>query len=142
MSFLLDTNAVSEWTKPKPDPGLAAWLANADEDRVFLSAITLAEIRFGIARLAPGQRREALEIWFKDDLAMRFDGRVLPVEAEVAGAWGKIAAACAAKGRPVGIMDGFIAATAMVHALTVVTRNTVDFEHTPVAVLNPWTIGA
>ncbi|MGO8953727.1 MAG: type II toxin-antitoxin system VapC family toxin [Rhodomicrobium sp.] len=142
MSFLLDTNAVSEWTKPRPDPGLAAWLDSVDEDRTFLSVITLAEIRFGIERLAPGRRRDGLGDWLKHELIPRFDGRVLLVDPGVADAWAMTVSACAGLGRPMGIMDGFIAATAIVHDLTLVTRNTVHFDHAPVRLLNPWTNSA
>jgi predicted nucleic acid-binding protein len=138
MSFLLDTNAVSEWTKPKPNPNLIAWLASVDEDRTFLSVITIAEIKFGIERLRPGQRRSDLESWLNGDLAARFEGKLLPVNAAVAEAWGKITAGRAAVGRPIPIMDGFIAATAAVFGLTLITRNTADFENTPAPLLNPW----
>ena len=103
-----------------------------------LSVITIAEIKFGIERLKPGRRRENLERWLNGDLAARFEGRVLPVTTAVAGAWGKITAARAAIGRPIPIMDGFIAATATVFELTLVTRNTADFENTPAPLLNPW----
>ena len=138
MTFLLDTNVVSEWTKPKPNPNLTAWLASVDEDRTFLSVITIAEIKFGIERLKPGKRRFDLESWLQGDLAARFEGRLLPVTAPVAEAWGKITAARAASGRCIPIMDGFIAATATVFELTLVTRNTADFENTPAPLLNPW----
>lgn len=138
MSFLLDTNAVSEWTKPKPDSGLTAWLASADEDHIYLSVITLAEVKFGIERLAKGHRRGTLELWLKDGLAPRFEGRILQVNADIAHRWGEVVAACAGMGRPIGIMDGFIAATAIAYRLTLITRNTADFEHTGVSLLSPW----
>jgi toxin FitB len=137
MSFLLDTNVVSEWTKPKPDANLISWLASVDEDRTFLSVITIAEIKFGIERLKPGQRRSSLESWLRVDLAGRFEGRLLPVNAAVAEAWGKLVAACAAAGRPIGVMDGFIAATALAFGLTLVTRNVADFENAGAPLLNP-----
>jgi toxin FitB len=138
MNFLLDTNAVSEWTKPAPDPGLVAWLAGVNEERVFISVITLAEITFGIERLAAGRRREALEKWLTDELRPRFDGRLLTVDGAVADRWGKIAAAGAALGRPIAVMDGFIAAIASVHGLTLVTRNVPHFANTGAVTLNPW----
>jgi toxin FitB len=138
MSFLLDANVVSEWTKPKPNANLIAWLASVDEDRTFMSVITIAEIKFGIERLKPGQRRSNLESWLDGDVARRFEGRLLPVNAAVAEAWGRIVAARAAAGRPMGVMDGFIAATALAFGLTLVTRNIADFENTVPALLNPW----
>jgi len=138
MSFLLDTNVVSEPTKPRPDPGLALWLASVDEDRTFLSAVTLAEISFGIERRETGERRAKLERWLHGDVKVRFAGRILPVDEAIAEVWGKVVAARAALGRPIGLMDGFIAATALVSGLTLVTRNTADFENTVPALLNPW----
>ena len=74
MSFLLDTNVVSEWVRPQPDPGVVGWLAQVDEDRVFLSVITLAELRYGIQRMATGSRRDRLDRWLRDELPIRFDG--------------------------------------------------------------------
>jgi predicted nucleic acid-binding protein len=138
MSFLLDTNVVSEPTKPKPDPGLTSWLASVDEDRLFISAVTLAEISFGIERRETGAGRTKLETWLHGDLKARFYGRILPVNEAVAETWGRLVAARAAAGRPIGLMDGFIAATALVHGLTLVTRNTADFENTGAPLLNPW----
>ena len=138
MSFLLDTNAVSEWTKPKPDPGLAAWLGSTNEEFIFLSVVTLAEIKFGIERLAAGRRRASLENWLGDELIARFDGRLLSIDGQIAQAWGKIVASCAALGRPIGIMGGFIAAIAAEHQLTLVTCNGAHFADAKITLLNPW----
>ena len=139
MTFLLDTNAVSEWVKPHPDPGIIAWLDEVDEDRVFLSVVTIAELRHGIDRLPRGRRRNRLEYWLGEDLPLRFDGRILPIDPPVAEAWGRTMAQQEARGRPIGTMDAFIAATATVHALALVTRNTSDFEAVLPAIVNPWT---
>ncbi len=138
MRFLLDTNAVSEWVKPRPDPGLAAWLSDVDEDRVYISVVTLAELRHGVARLPEGRRRSRLDRWLSDDLPLRFEGRVLPVDEPVAHAWGAIVAARDARGIPIGPMDAFIAATAQVHEMTVVTRNAAGFAASLDAVVSPW----
>jgi predicted nucleic acid-binding protein len=138
VSFLLDTSVVSEWVRARPNAGVVAWLADADEDRVFLSTITLAELRYGIERMATGQRRRRLDEWLTDDLASRFEGRVLPVDAHVADAWGRLMASGEAAGRPISVTDAFIAATAEVHGLALVTRNVADFERTVRAVVNPW----
>lgn len=139
MSFLLDTNVVSEWVRPRPDAGVVAWLAQADEDRVFISVVTLAELRYGIERMAAGQRRRRLDAWLDDELPLRFEGRVLAIDVAIADAWGKMTASREALGRPLGAADGFIAATAEVHGLTLVTRNVSDFDRTVKAVVNPWT---
>lgn len=141
MSFLLDTNAVSEWVKPRPNPGVVAWLAEVDEDRVFLSVVTLAELRHGVVRLAPGRRRKRLDLWLREELPLRFEGRILAVDHRVADAWGDVVAHGEKQGQPIGVMDAFIAATAEVHGLTIVTRNTSDFAASASALINPWTDG-
>src|SRR5215210_1866149 len=79
VNYLLDTNVVSEWTKPRPDPGVTDWLADADEDRVYLSVVTLAELRHGVERLADGARKARLDRWLTDELLLRFEGRVLAI---------------------------------------------------------------
>ena len=138
MNFLLDTNVVSEWIRRYPNPGVVAWLADADEDRVFISVITLAELRHGIERLAAGRRRKRLSEWLQDDLLLRFDRRILPIDDEVADAWGRIVADRETLGRPINAMDAFIAATAQVRKLTLATRNQDDFAASVDAIVNPW----
>jgi toxin FitB len=138
LNFLLDTNVVSEWVKPRPDPGVVSWLADVDEDRAFVSAVTLGELRYGIARLDPGRRRRRLDEWLLDELPMRFETRILPVDVAVAVAWGEVVAHRDAAARPISVMDAFIAATAIVHGMTLVTRNVADFEATVAAVVSPW----
>ena len=139
MSVLLDTNVVSELIRPRPNAGLVDWLAEYDEDHVFLSVVTLAELRYGIARLPVGRRRRSLEEWLRGELLQRFDGRILPVDDDVALVWGDVTAECAAAGRPIEAMDALIAATARVHGLEIVTRNAKDFEAALIQVHNPWT---
>src|SRR5262245_28285130 len=138
MTFLLDTNVVSEWVKPRPNPGVVTWLANVDEDRVFLSVVTLTELRYGIERLAAGARRRSLEEWLQRELPLRFEGRILPVDETVADASGRIAARSESAGRPIEAIDAFLAATAEVHSLTLVTRNESDFKAVLKTTLNPW----
>jgi toxin FitB len=137
MNFLLDTNAVSEWVKPWPNPGLIRWMESADEDRVFLSVITLAELRYGVERMPAGARRSRLEQWLCDELPLRFEDRILSVDNHIAEAWGRTVSRSEALGRPMGAMDAFLSATAEVHRLTLVTRN---ISHFPMlkAVVNPW----
>jgi hypothetical protein len=141
LTYLLDTATVSEWTKPRPDLGVVRWLDEVDEDRTYLSVVTIAELRHGVERLASGRRRAALESWLDGELPDRFEGRLLPVERDVADAWGRLVARLERRGRPVDAMDALIAATAECRDLQVVTRNVVDFEPTGVAVVNPWTTG-
>ena len=137
MNFLLDTNAVSEWVKLRPNPGLIAWMESADEDRIFISVVSLAELRYGVERLAAGRRRNRLQQWLRHELPLRFENRILPVDADVAEAWGRTVSQSEGSGRPIGVMDAFLAATAEIHQLTLITRN---ISHFPLlkTVLNPW----
>ena len=139
MSFLLDTNVVSEWTKPQPNSGVVEWLSEVDEDEVFLSVVTFAELRHGIERLPAGARRRRLDDWLRSELPLRFEERIVGVDGAIADEWGRVVARREARGRPIQAMDALIAATAQVHGLTLVTRNTADFQTAVKSVLNPWT---
>jgi toxin FitB len=138
VNWLLDTNVLSEPTKPQPDAGLIAWLNQNNEDRMFLSSVTLAELHFGVQRLPAGKRREKLHRWLNAELVERFAGRILAVDEPVAQAWGLLTVQGEATGHPVSAIDGFLAATALVHDLTLVSRNTGDFEGVLPKLLNPW----
>jgi len=138
VNFLLDTNVVSEWVKPQPNAGLVRWTESADEASLFLSVISLAELRYGIDRMSRGKRQRRLEEWLRSELPLRFEGRILPVDPSVADAAGKIVRRAEVLGRPIEAMDAFLAATAEVHGLTLVTRNIHHFTVLK-AVLNPWT---
>src|SRR5579862_7247241 len=116
--FLLDTNVVSEWVKPVPHAGVVRWLGEVDEDRVFISVVTIAELRRGVERLPQGAQRERLDAWLTEALPLRFETRILPVDVPIADLWGRLMAAGATQGRPVGAMDAMIAATARHHGLT------------------------
>ena len=137
MSFLLDTNVISEWVKPQPDPNVMAWMAEVDEDRVYLSVASLAEIQHGIELLCPGHRRDRLERWLEEDLPTRFEGRILDIDRRVAAMWGVMMSRGRRAGRPAGVMDAFFAATAEIHGLTLVTCNTRDFEAFGIELLDP-----
>ena len=137
MSFLLDTNAVSEWVKPRPNPGLIGWMESVDEDRLFMSVISLAELHYGVERMTTGNRRNRLEQWLQHELPLRFEDRILPIDGDICGAWGRTVSRSEAVGRPIGVMDAFLAATAEIHRLILVTRNVSDFPLLQ-AVLNPW----
>jgi hypothetical protein len=139
VNFLLDTHVLSEWIKPKPDEGVVAWLNDADEDRTLISVISLAELRHGIERMDHGGRRRRLDSWLRRDLPDRFEGRILEIDERVANAWGSVVATRDAIGQPIGPMDAFVAATALVHKLTLVTRNVADFEGSVERIESPWT---
>jgi hypothetical protein len=138
MSYLLDTNAVSEWFRPRPDPGVVRWLDEVDEDRTYLSVITLGELRKGVDRLADGRRRDRLDRWLTGELPERFGGRLLSVDAVVADEWGRLLASTENAGSAVDDADALIAATARVHGLQIVTRNVRRFAATGVEVISPW----
>lgn len=138
MSFLIDTNVVSELIKGSPNRGVVQWVNSVDEDRIYLSVVTIAEIRNGIERLTDGSKRRQLESWLTMDVSLRFDNRILLIDYEVASEWGSVIAERQEQGRPIGVMDGFIVATARVHRLTLVTRNTSDFFGSLEEIVNPW----
>lgn len=132
--FLLDTAAISELDKPKPDPKVIAWFSSVDWNDLFLSIITPAEMWRGIAKLPLGRRRRELEASF-NLLPMRFYGRILPIDFVIAVEYGEIQA----RRGPLPVLDSLIAATATVNHLTVITRNTADFARTGALILDPWT---
>ncbi len=136
--FLLDTNVVSEIARPHADANVVRWVDATDESLLFLSVLTLGEIRNGIERLRSGRRRGQLESWLQVELRARFRDRILPIDDEIAQRWGALAAAASAQGRPVPVIDGLLAATALHHNLTLVTRNESDVAGTGVPTLNPW----
>jgi|SRR5882672_6927017 len=138
MSYLLDTNVVSEWLKPQPNRGVVDWLASVDEDETFLSGVTITEVRYGIERMAAGNRRRRLDEWLREELLPRFEGRVIPVDLAIADACGRLVASSESVGRPIEPRDAYIAATAEVYQLMLVTRNTSDFQPTLKTVLSPW----
>jgi predicted nucleic acid-binding protein len=136
--FLLDTNCISEITRVQPEPRVLQWFNVADETLLHLSVLTLGEIRKGIAGLPQSARRSQLESWLEVDLQARFSGRVLPVSAAIADRWGVLAAESKRKGRPLSVIDGLLAATALQFNFTIVSRNVNDFADTRVPVVNPW----
>ena len=138
MSYLLDTNVVSELRKPRPEPRLLAFIAAAPLDDLFLSEVTLAEIRFGIERVADPLKRAEIASWLDNVLRPMFGNRVLPITEDVLLRWRLMVEAGRQRGRTYSQPDLFIAATASVHGLAVVTRDAGDFADAGVAFLNPW----
>jgi predicted nucleic acid-binding protein len=138
VGYLLDTCLLSEIWRPKPNEGVLAFLGGSTEDDLFLSVLSLGELKKGIENLVAGRKKERL---LRDYLRLRgrFSSRVLSVTELVAERWGEIAAAARRGGRHVHVIDGLVAATAAVSGLTVVTRNVDDFAMTPVPLLDPWT---
>ena len=139
MRLLLDTNVLSEVMRPVPDARVLEWLDKLDEDRSFISVVTIAEIRRGVALMDNGRKRDALAEWLARDLPQRFAQRVLPVDEAVALAWGDLMALAKRQGRGLTSMDGLIAATAIANELILATRNTKDFEGFGMELFDPWT---
>jgi toxin FitB len=137
-SYLLDTNVVSELIKPHPDFRVASWYAAQDADALFLSSTGIGEIVAGIEQLAAGRRRSMLEAWLSALLAVHFVGRVLDFDVDAALVFGCIIAQARRSGRPAHIADAQIAAVALVHDLTVATRDVADFAGFGVALVNPF----
>ena len=138
MSFLLDTCVLSEFVVKVPKREVIQWLSGQPEDRLYLSAITIGEVKRGIERLPPSPRRERLETWLTNDLLDRFEGRVLPIDTPVMLRWGILRAQLDRIGRTLSPMDSLIAATALSHDLQLVTRNRRDYEGTGVSIVDPW----
>ncbi|MBB2671710.1 UNVERIFIED_ORG: hypothetical protein GGE44_001261 [Rhizobium esperanzae] len=138
MRLLLDTNVLLEVTKPNPDMRVLAWLDKLDEDRSFISIVSVAEIRRGVALMDHGRKRDALAEWLARDLPLRFERRIIPVDEPVALAWGDLMGRAKRSGRGLSSMDGLIAATAVAHDLTLATRNTRDFEGFGIELIDPW----
>jgi predicted nucleic acid-binding protein len=139
MSYLIDTCCILELVKKKPNPNVLKWFADQDEISMYLSVITFGELRKGIEKLSDSKKKKELNQWVKEDLNHRFKNRVLNINMEEVNRWGKILATAEKNGKPLPAIDSLIAATAQVHDLTVVTRNTQDMEGSGVEVINPWT---
>jgi len=135
--YLIDTSVSSETAKPQPNEPVLNWMRIQPRQRLFMSVVTVGEHRQGIERLDPSRRQEFLNRWLAE-LIGEFAGRIVPVDAQVADTWGRLAAANSRVGRAIGMADTLIAATAAVHELTVVTHNVRDFLRMGVPVLNPW----
>lgn len=138
MSYLLDTNCISEPTRDRPEPRVLSWLDAVDESRLYLSILTLGEIRKGASALPESRRRSQLEVWLERQVKVRFSGRILPISDSIAERWGWLAAEAKMRGRSLPVIDGLLAATALHHNLVLVSRNITDFLITRVPTLNPW----
>jgi toxin FitB len=135
---LLDTNVISELIRPEPDHKVVRWIEETDEAVIYLSVLTLGEVRNGTERLSRGRRRSRLESWLASELRLRFQARILPISDAIAERWGTLSAVAIRKGKPLPVIDGLLAATALHHDLIFVTGNDADVSGTGVPTLNPW----
>ncbi len=137
MSYLLDTNVISELVRPKPDRKVKAWFHEVPDPALHLSVLSLGEIRKGIEMLPDNRRKEELRLWLEQELPAWFEDRLLSVSAGVADRWGRLLAEV---GRPVPATDSLLAATALHHELRLVTRNEADYRFPGLEVINPWSL--
>jgi toxin FitB len=139
MNYLLDTNVISELIAKQPNQKVVDWIDQLDPNTVYLSVITIGEIRKGIEKLALSQRRTTLTAWLTQDLLVRFDGRIAAITTDVILIWGELVGRMELAGHSIAAIDSLIAATALAGNYRLVTRNAVDFQYTGVTVINPWT---
>ena len=135
MSYLVDTNVISELTRPKAAPAVAAWFEEVADEALHLSVLSLGELRRGVEKLPAGKRKEKLRYWLEQELPAWFQERLLPIDAAVADTWGRLQASAE---RTLPAVDTLLAATALHHHLRLVTRNTTDFDVPGLETINPW----
>ena len=133
--YLIDTNVISELRRREPEPRVVQWFERRPAGQLYLSVLSLGEIRRGVEKLGPGERQHVLRSWLEQELPAFFAGRVLPVDGAVAHRWGRL---LAEMGRPLPAIDSLLAATALEHNLVLITLNLKDVAGLPVAVANPW----
>lgn len=138
-AYLLDANVLSELRRPRPEPRVIAFIAAQPLDRLFVSTVTLAEIRFGIELAPDPLKRAELHDWLNHKVRPMFDQRVLPVSEDVIFKWRLLVEEGRKSGHTFTQPDLFIAATGLLHGLTVATRDSVDYAKTKVPLFNPWT---
>ena len=138
MRYLLDTCVLSDPTQRRPNAGVRDWYARTPETNMYVSVLSVGEIRKGLVKLAGTPKAVRIGAWLDHELLLRFDQRLLGVDIDVCNLWGKICGELLQRGCPTPVMDSLIAATALTHELTLVTRNVKDFRDFDIPVVNPW----
>lgn len=139
--YVVDTNVASELMRPEPLPSVAAWIAGQDSEELYLTAVSEAELLYGVAILPAGRRRDALEAAMAWWLDSGFTDRILPFDSPAARVYAEIAASRRRAGRPISPADGQIAAISYSYGAVLVTRNVRDFRDTGIDIINPWVAG-
>ncbi len=138
MNYILDTNVISELVAAQPDLKVIRWIEGIDPDKIFLSVITIGELKKGINKLPESKKKELLDGWLHEELLTRFQDHILPIDTDTMLVWGAMNAQLEAAGRPIPAMDALLAATTQQHHCTLVTRNAAHFENTGILIKNPW----
>ncbi|MGC9271644.1 type II toxin-antitoxin system VapC family toxin [Acidiphilium sp.] len=136
--ILIDTNVISEPWKPEPDARVLAWIDSQAIETLYLSVITIVELRFGIASLPVGRRRQVLHDRLEGDVLPLFEGRVVSFDLPISAVYAELMARARSAGKAIGVADGYIAATAARKGFLVATRDTIPFEAAGLTVINPW----
>lgn len=138
MNYLLDTCVISELIKTTPEPKVVEWIDSVDEDKLFLSVITIGELKKGIIKLPSSKKKIRIQEWLQEDLLIRFNKRILILDIDIFLQWGILIANLEKRGTKMPTIDSLIAATALHHNLCLVTRNEPDFQNCDINILNPW----
>ena len=138
MNYLLDTNIISELISKTPNKKVMAFISDLDEERLYLSVITIGEIKSGIEKLDDGKKKETLLHWLENDLLIRFHNRIVEIDIEVMLQWGKIHTELKKMGKPLPVMDSIIGSIAQAKNFILLTRNEKDFKHLDIQMINPF----
>jgi predicted nucleic acid-binding protein len=138
MNYVLDTNVISELIAKQPNPRVIEWLDSLDPTTLYMTVITLGEIRKGIEKLPPSKRRDDVKEWLEADLLLRFQGKILEITTEVMLVWGELTGRLENEGKPLAAIDSLIAAIVLAGNYSLITRNDSDFQHTGITIINPW----
>lgn len=138
MNFLVDTCVISELVKKEPNLNVVSWIRSCPEEKLFLSSLTVGELQKGVSKLGPSKKKNELQYWINIKLLNRFAGRIIPIDSAVAQKWGQVQAKAEQMGKPMPALDGLIAAAALTHNLTVLTRNVQDMKTSGAEIVNPW----
>lgn len=138
MNYLLDTCVISELIKPRPSQKVVTWIDSIEEEKLYISVITIGEFEKGISKLPTSSKKDRISDWLNEDLLIRFKGRILDLDVNTLIKWGQIVANLENQGRKIPAIDSLIAATVLHHDLCLVTRNTQDFQNCGIKILNPW----